>query len=109
MPPSCRSLLLATALFGAPAAARGDEIADRVDKLLARFDRVDAPGCAVAVARGREVVYERGFGSADLEHRVRITPETVFPAASVSKHVTAFAVLLLERDGKLSLDDDVRK
>ena len=51
----------------------------------------------------------KGYGSADLEHDIPITAETIFEAGSVSKQFTAAAVLLLARDGKLSLDDPVRK
>lgn len=81
----------------------------QVDAVFASFDRADAPGCAVAIMRGSEVVYAHGYGMADLEHDVRITPRTVFYLASVSKQFTAMSIVLLAQQGKLSLDDDVRK
>ena len=80
-----------------------------VDKVFAAFDRNDSPGCAVAIYRNGEIAYARGYGVASLEHRVPITSATVFDIGSTSKQFTAFSILLLERDGKLSLDDDVRK
>jgi CubicO group peptidase (beta-lactamase class C family) len=80
-----------------------------VDKVFAAFDRNDTPGCAVAIYRNGEIAYARGYGVASLEHRVPITSATVFDIGSTSKQFTAFSILLLERDGKLSLDDDVRK
>lgn len=80
-----------------------------VDKVFAAFDRNDSPGCAVAIYRNGEIAYARGYGVASLEHRVPITPTTVFDIGSTSKQFTAFSILLLERDGKLSLDDDVQK
>jgi CubicO group peptidase (beta-lactamase class C family) len=80
-----------------------------VDKVFAVYDNADTPGCALAVYRGGEIAYARGYGLASLEHRVPITPQTVFDIGSTSKQFTAFSILLLERDGKLSLDDDVRK
>jgi CubicO group peptidase (beta-lactamase class C family) len=55
------------------------------------------------------IVYERGYGMADLDHNVPITPDSVFHVASMSKQFTAAAIILLSLDGKLSLDDDVRK
>ena len=67
------------------------------------------PGCAVGVATGGTPVLAKGYGMADLEHDVPIAPDTIFEAGSVSKQFTAAAVLLLARDGKLSLDDQVRK
>lgn len=81
----------------------------RIDALFAEWDRPDSPGCAVAVLRHREVIHARGYGMADLEHEVPITPATVFNAGSISKQFTAFAVLLLAAEGKLALDDDVRR
>src|SRR6185295_13369699 len=54
-------------------------------------------------------VLSKAYGMADLEHDVKNDPETIFEAGSVSKQFTAAAVLLLARDGKLSLDDPVRK
>lgn len=81
---------------------------NRVDEIFALWNRPDSPGCAVAVLRDAEVVHARGYGMADLEHDVPITPATVFHAASVSKQFTGFAVLLLAAEGKLSLDDDIR-
>ena len=93
-----------------PAAyARDAPSAARVDSVFAGFDRRDAPGCALAVLRAGTTVYTRGYGMADLEHDVPITAGTTFYLASVSKQFTAYSVILLARDGRLSLDDDVRK
>lgn len=81
---------------------------DPVPGVFARF-KPDEPGCAVGVERKGEAPVLRGFGSADLEHGVAITPDTVFEAGSVSKQFTAAAILLLAAEGKLSLADDIRK
>lgn len=80
----------------------------RVDSIFARFNRKDSPGCAVAVMRAGTIVYARGYGMANLEHGIPITPRTTFFTASLEKSFIAAAVALLARDGKLSLDDDVR-
>ena len=81
----------------------------RVDRLFARWQTSDSPGCSVGVSRGGATVLERGYGRASLELGVPITPESVFHVASVTKPFTAISVLLLARDGRLSLDDDVRR
>ena len=81
----------------------------RVDRLFARWETSDSPGCSVGVSRGGATVLERGYGRASLELGVPITPESVFHVASVTKPFTAMSVLLLARDGRLSLDDDVRR
>ena len=67
------------------------------------------PGCAVGVKAKDAPPTFAAYGSADLEHAVPITPETVFEAGSVSKQFTAAAVLILAAEGKLSLSDDIRK
>ena len=80
-----------------------------VDAVFAEYDRPDAPGCAVGVYQDGVVRYARGYGLADLERRVPISPETVFDIGSTSKQFTATAILLLAQEGKLSLDDNVRR
>src|SRR6266511_4996716 len=79
-----------------------------VDAVFAKWTST-TPGCAVGVAENGKSVLAKGYGMADLEHDVRITPESIFEAGSVSKQFTAAAVLLLAGEGKLSIDDPVRK
>jgi len=79
-----------------------------VDKVFAAWNTV-TPGCAIGVAENGVPVLQRAYGTADLEHGVPNRPDTVFEAGSVSKQFTAAAMILLARDGKVSLDDDVRK
>ena len=81
----------------------------RIDSLFARWNRKDAPGCAVGVSRDGRSIFERAYGMADLEHDIGATPATIYEAGSVSKQFTAAAVVLLAQQGKLSLDDDARK
>ena len=95
-------LSLGTPLMGQSANAR-------IDSIFAPYDKPDSPGCAVAVLQGGATVFAKGYGMASLEHDAPITPNTPFYAASVSKQFTAFAVAMLAQQGKLSLDDDIRK
>ncbi len=81
----------------------------QMEQLLAPWDRSSSPGFAVAVVDKGAVVYKKGYGIANLEYDIPIGPATVFHIASVSKQFTVFAILLLERAGMLSLEDDVRK
>jgi CubicO group peptidase (beta-lactamase class C family) len=80
----------------------------QVDRVFARWSAT-TPGCAVGVATAGKPALAKGYGMADLEHDVPISPDTIFEAGSVSKQFTAAAVLLLAREGKLSLDDPVKK
>lgn len=80
----------------------------QVDKIFSRWNS-GTPGCAVGASVRGQTVVRAAYGMADLEREVPIVPGTVFEAGSVAKQVTAAAVLLLERDGKLSLDDSVHK
>jgi CubicO group peptidase (beta-lactamase class C family) len=100
----CLVLTCAAPSWGEPV-----DLASRVDQVFADFSRGDSPGCALAVVRDGAIVYSKGYGMANLEHAVPITPQTVFDIGSTSKQFTAAAILLLEQDGKLSLDDDLRK
>ena len=80
----------------------------KVDELFAEWDRSDSPGAALAVVRDGEVLYKQGYGMANLEYDIPITTTTPFELASVSKQFTAFAIVMLWHEGKLSLDDDIR-
>jgi len=81
----------------------------QVDQLFAPWDSPEIPGAAVAVVKEGKIIFKKGYGSANLEYSIPITPSSVFHIASVSKQFTAFSILLLASEGKLSLDDDVRK
>jgi CubicO group peptidase (beta-lactamase class C family) len=78
------------------------------DQLLAPWDRRDGPGAAVAVWRGGRTLFAKGYGMANLAYDIPFTATTPTNIGSTSKQFTAFAVMLLVEDGKLSLDDDVR-
>lgn len=86
-----------------------DGRAAAVDSVFAEWDSKDSPGCALAIIENGTIVYERGYGMADLEHGVPITGETVFYAGSVSKQFVAASMAILAREGGVSLDDDIRK
>jgi len=81
---------------------------EKIDAIFARWT-ADTPGCAVGVSKDGKPIVQKAYGMADLEHDVPNRADTIFEAGSVSKQFTAAAVLLLAQDGKLSLDDPVRK
>ena len=85
------------------------DAAARVDAIFADLARTDSPGCAVGVIRDGQLLYGKGYGQASIEHTAPITTRTVFDIGSVSKHFTAAAIVLLAQQGKLALDDEVRK
>src|SRR5437762_11143330 len=107
LPSLVAASLLATALACTKGAAAAN-FEPQVDRVFSKWT-ASTPGCAVGVAADGKPVLARAYGMADLEHDVRNTPETIFEAGSVSKQFTAAAILLLAREGKLSLDDPVRK
>ena len=86
-----------------------EESAKKVDEFLAQWDKNDMPGCSVGVVKDGRLVYKRAFGMANLDYDVPNTPSTVFNLASASKPFTAFSIALLAQQGKLSLDDDIRR
>jgi CubicO group peptidase (beta-lactamase class C family) len=81
----------------------------QIDALFKEWDSTTSPGASVAVIDQGKIVFAKGYGIANLEYNAPIKPETIFHVASVSKQFTAMAVVLLEGEGKLSLDDDVQK
>jgi CubicO group peptidase (beta-lactamase class C family) len=104
-------LVVLTFFVGATslAAQLPDSIARQVDSVFIAFDKPTSPGCALGIYNAGDIAYTRGYGSANLEHGIPITPRTMFDLGSTSKQFTAMSVRLLAQDGKLSLDDDVRR
>ncbi|HJO03729.1 MAG TPA: serine hydrolase domain-containing protein [Acidobacteriota bacterium] len=80
-----------------------------VDSLFADFDQPGSPGCGLAVAQDGGLIYTRGYGYANLDYDVPNTPQTVFDVGSVTKQFNAAALSMLVEEGKLSLDDDIRR
>ena len=83
--------------------------AERAFEKYTKAYTAPAPGCAAAVSLNGDVVFEKAFGLADMEHNVPNTPQTIFESGSVAKQFTAAALVLLQQEGKLSIDDPVRK
>jgi CubicO group peptidase (beta-lactamase class C family) len=107
-------MFVALALSSAASASQSSDglsLAQRqqIDALFAQYADPARPGCAVGVMRNGHVAHAKGYGLADVERGVPITPTTVFDIGSTSKQFAASSVILLELDGKLSLSDDVRK
>ena len=85
-----------------------ETLAAKVDQLFAEWNNPDTPGAALAVTKDGETIYTQGYGTANLEYDIPITPTTIFDIASVSKQFAAFAIATLAHEGKLSLDDNIR-
>ncbi len=85
------------------------DTAAAIEKIFSRYNSNSVPGAELAISRNGQVIFSKAWGMADLEHTTPLTTNSVLEAGSVSKQFTAAAILLLEQQGKLSLDDDVRK
>lgn len=117
--PSRRAVIWAPIVLAIATAARGDDTdkaARRpvvpmscVDEICARWDKPTSPGMVLAVIRDGAIVYQRGYGMANLELDVPLSLDSVFCVGSTSKQFTAASIAILARQGKISLDDDVRK
>ena len=90
-----------------PAAAKTPS--EKADVLLSGLIQANEPGFAVLVAQDGKILFEKGYGLADREHGVPVTPQTIFRIASVTKQFTASAILKLQEEGKLSVDDKLSK
>jgi CubicO group peptidase (beta-lactamase class C family) len=109
-----REFLTRVAVVGtatsAPFAFVRSAVADtrRVDAFVKRkFQEAKIPGLAVAVVRGEQTVWSTGLGWANIDRGIRVTPQTVFMLASVSKTVTCAGIMALVEDGRLRLDADI--
>src|SRR5437879_2734548 len=105
---------LASALFFSGSVAAAGNTADEkkavaVDEIFVDMTKPGSPGCALGVYRDGMMIYSKGYGLADVEQNVTITAQSVFDIGSTSKQFTAASILLLEKQGKLSVNDDVRK
>jgi CubicO group peptidase (beta-lactamase class C family) len=89
--------------------AASDQTAAKVDAVFARWNKPNSPGCALAVIKDRRIIYKHGYGMANLEYDIPISPSSVFYAGSVSKQFAAMSIALLAQQGKLNLDDNIRK
>ncbi|XOV92184.1 MAG: serine hydrolase domain-containing protein [Bacteroidota bacterium] len=85
------------------------ELEKSIDSIFVEYDNRERPGAAVSVVKDGEVLFSKGYGSANLEYDIPVTSSTIFHIASVSKQFTVFSILLLVADGKIGFDDDVRK
>jgi CubicO group peptidase (beta-lactamase class C family) len=108
------AMLLAAPTFAAGAQQAGitaipDSALAKIDRAFAGLGGPEAPGCAVGLSENGRPVLTRAYGMANLEYGVPNTPETIFESGSVAKQFTAAVIVLLAQDGKLSLDDDIRK
>ncbi|UCC49969.1 MAG: beta-lactamase family protein [Gemmatimonadota bacterium] len=101
--------LLVVAVSAVNGYGQEKELEARVDSVFAEYDNTRSPGCALGVIRDGKFVLKRGYGMANLEHGIPNSPTTVFRIGSTSKQFTAAALVLLAADGKLSLDDDIRR
>jgi len=99
---------LAIFLFAITLRAADPAPAD-VDKIFAAYAKQASPGCALGVIRDGALIYTRGYGEANIDYHLPLHSRSVIYIASTSKQFTAASILLLERDGKLSLDDNIRK
>jgi len=86
-----------------------EPIVKKVNSLFENWDKTQSPGCVVGIVRNDTLIFANGYGMANLEYSVPNSPETVYHLASVSKQFTAYAIILLAQQGKLSIDDDIRK
>jgi CubicO group peptidase (beta-lactamase class C family) len=105
------TFLVASLISPQLSAQQNDKIAaTKIDPLFNNFNvPTPLPGCAVGVEQSGKILFSKGYGMADLEHNVPLTPQSMFYMASVSKQFTALTILLLAEDGKLQLTDSVRK
>lgn len=91
------------------AQALPDQVVKKVNSIFEYWNKTQSPGCVVGIVRNDTLIFSKGYGMANLEYAIPNSPETLYHLASVSKQFTAYAIVLLAQQGKLNLDDDIRK
>ena len=81
----------------------------KIDKYYTEVDHALFPGAAVGVWKDGKIIFAKGYGYANLEHQAPFTTSTISDIGSVAKQFTSFGIILLAQQGKLKLDDDIRK
>ena len=102
-------LILLAVLAATGLSQSADGVTAKVDAIFANFDKPDSPGCALGVIKDGKLIYSRGYGKANLEHGIANGSKLVYDIGSTSKQFAAASILELAQQGKLSLEDDVRK
>lgn len=82
---------------------------DQLDTMFSKEIPADEPGGAILIMKGEKIIFEKGYGLADLETKTKITPQTLFNLGSISKTFVANAILMLQAEGKLSVEDSIDK
>ncbi|HXB42841.1 MAG TPA: serine hydrolase domain-containing protein [Puia sp.] len=86
-----------------------DSTIKKIDNLFTKWNTDSSPGCTIGIVMNDTLIYSKGYGMANLEYAIPNRPETIFHMASVSKQFTSWSIILLARQGKLRLDDDIHK
>jgi CubicO group peptidase (beta-lactamase class C family) len=103
------SLIVIPPVLACPQEPAQDNLLPTLERIVTSVIDPDGPGVAVLVVKDGKVLLKKGYGLANLDKKIPVTPETTFELGSGSKPITALAILLLELAGKLALTDDVRK
>lgn len=86
-----------------------DQYSDRVDSLFTSWDKTTTPGISLAIIKEGQIIYQRGYGMAKLEDNIVMTTGKIFDIASASKQFTTACMAILIQEGKIKLNDDIRK
>ncbi|MDB5090151.1 MAG: beta-lactamase [Mucilaginibacter sp.] len=81
----------------------------KMDEIFTAYNHSKGPGCAVAIIKNGQVLFKKGYGMANLEYDIPVSTATIFDVASVSKQFTGLAISILVHDGKIDLDEDIKK
>ena len=105
----CTIFWIDSVSFAAETGRDESSLEEKVDQIFAPWNKDDSPGCAVAIFQNGQILYQRGYGMADLESQVPIDKETVFDIGSMSKQFTAACIILLAENATISLNDPITK
>ena len=105
----CLSFTVLTSVIASNLNKPNPAISSKVDAIFTEWNKLDSPGCSLAVIKDGAIIYKHGYGMANLKKHIPITSKTIFDIGSTSKQFTAASIVLLAQEGKISLDDNIRK
>ncbi|MBL4836982.1 MAG: beta-lactamase family protein [Kordiimonadaceae bacterium] len=106
---ACSILSLSTGISSGVQPLDPSELKAAIDGVFADVNNPSSPGCSVGIQKGQETLFSAGYGMADIDTARPNDADTHFNIASMSKQFTVLSILALQADGKLSVDDDIRK
>lgn len=104
-----KKIIIAALILHVSLVSYSQNIENQIDDIFKEWNSENHPGGVLSILKGDEVIFSKAYGHANIKYNIKNTEETIFNIGSVSKQFTAMGIVLLQLEGKLSFDDDIRR